>query len=123
MCRHATGTVEDYVLEAIDKGFDSIGFSEHAPWDELINRSERMYKSDYPLYLRQLYDVREEYKRRIDVFIGLEVEFFQNKTDFYEKYLKQVTFRYLLKLLPQYFLKLRSQNLINYLVLLQNVVW
>ncbi len=92
LCRHASGTVEDYVLEAIDKGFDSIGFSEHAPWDELINRSERMYKSDYPLYLRQLHEVREEYRRRIDVFIGLEVEFFQNRTSFYEKYQKELDY-------------------------------
>ncbi len=32
LCRHATGTIEDYVKEAIRLNFDAIGFTDHAPW-------------------------------------------------------------------------------------------
>ena len=31
-CGHATGTDEDYVLAAIEQGFDELGFSDHVPW-------------------------------------------------------------------------------------------
>ena len=31
-CGHATGTGEDYVLAAIEQGFDELGFSDHVPW-------------------------------------------------------------------------------------------
>lgn len=92
LCRHATGTAEDYVLKAIENGFDSLGFSEHAPWEELNNRSDRMFKDDYPLYLRQILDVKRKYRHRIDVFTGLEIEFFHHKDDFYKKYNKEVDY-------------------------------
>ena len=31
-CQHANGTVEDYVREAIAKGFDILGMSDHVPY-------------------------------------------------------------------------------------------
>lgn len=30
-CKHATGTLEDVVLEAIRQGFDTFGLTEHVP--------------------------------------------------------------------------------------------
>lgn len=30
-CAHASGTLEDVVLEAIDQGFEVFGLSEHVP--------------------------------------------------------------------------------------------
>ena len=30
-CRHATGTEEEYVLAAIDRGLKILGFSDHTP--------------------------------------------------------------------------------------------
>ena len=32
-CFHAVGTDEEYVVEAINAGFDEIGFSDHSPWN------------------------------------------------------------------------------------------
>ena len=31
-CGHATGTDEEYVLAAIEQGFDELVFSDHVPW-------------------------------------------------------------------------------------------
>ena len=31
-CGHAEGTDEEYVLAAIERGFDEMGFSDHVPW-------------------------------------------------------------------------------------------
>ena len=32
-CNHANGTMEEYILKAIDLGIDIFGFSDHAPMD------------------------------------------------------------------------------------------
>ena len=34
-CGHATGTIENYILEAIDKNLDEIGITDHFPVDVL----------------------------------------------------------------------------------------
>ena len=34
LCGHAGGTAEDYVLEAVEHGFEELGFSDHAPFDK-----------------------------------------------------------------------------------------
>lgn len=31
-CHHAKGTDEEYVIKAIENGYDLIGFSDHAPY-------------------------------------------------------------------------------------------
>lgn len=31
-CMHASGSDEDYVLAAIEGGYEEIGFSDHSPW-------------------------------------------------------------------------------------------
>lgn len=66
---------EEMILEAINRGFDSIGFSEHT----------YMYFSSYPYqltvenmqnYKKEILELKEKYKGQIDIFCGLEVEYF-----------------------------------------------
>ncbi|HOO44106.1 MAG TPA: histidinol-phosphatase, partial [Bacillota bacterium] len=92
LCRHATGTIDDYVKEAIKLGFDSIGFSDHAPWDELIDRSVRMYASDYKTYLHQLKNAIKTYKGQIKIYKGLEIEYFNGKNERYVELLKDLDY-------------------------------
>ena len=35
LCKHAGGTIEEYVLEAVDKGFDILGMSDHLPYKDV----------------------------------------------------------------------------------------
>lgn len=92
LCRHATGTIEDYVKEAIRLGFDGIGFSDHPPWDALIDRSLRMFKDEYPIYLKELDDAIKQYGDRIHIYKGLEIEYFQNQSDRYQHLLKDLDY-------------------------------
>ena len=92
LCRHAEGTVEDYVKEAIRLGFKEIGISDHAPWIELIDRSVRMYKSDYPIYKRELKEAIKKYSDKIKIYKGLEIEYFKNADDYYKKLLKDMDY-------------------------------
>jgi len=92
LCRHAKGTIEDYVQEAINLGFDSIGITDHAPWKELIDRSLRMRLLDYPIYLKQLEEAVVKFKNKIKIHKGLEIEYFSNKEKHYESLLKDIDY-------------------------------
>lgn len=92
LCRHATGTIDEYVEEAIRLGFDSLGMSDHAPWKALVNRSERMIGSDYPIYKKQLEAAIIKYKDKIKIYRGLEIEYFYNKEQVYKNYLKEMDY-------------------------------
>ena len=70
-------TPEEIVLKAIEKGFHSIGFSEHT----------YMPFSDYPYqmtveetqdYKAEIAVLKEKYKNEIDIFCGLEYELFSD---------------------------------------------
>lgn len=92
LCRHASGTIEDYVKEAIRLGFHSLGMSDHAPWKELIDRSVRMHMKDYPVYLRDLEEAIKKYSNQIKIYKGLEIEYFKNKNSHYENLLKDLDY-------------------------------
>ncbi len=82
-CGHASGDVEDYVLEGIKKGYKIIGISDHGPLpDYLFDRMSMEEKGDY---LRSILLAKAKYRGEIDIFAGLELEYFEEFNDYYEK--------------------------------------
>ena len=77
-------TAEELVLFAIEKGFDSLGFSEHS----------NMQYSTYPhqltadramLYRKEIRALKEKYRGQIDLFCGLEFDFYsEDDTEDYD---------------------------------------
>ncbi len=92
LCRHATGSVEDYVKKAIELGFESIGMSDHAPFPELTARSIRMYPKDYPEYIRQCDATITKYSDRIKIYKALEIEYFPKHDEMYRKLLGEIDY-------------------------------
>lgn len=78
-CLHAVGNDEDYVKAAIDASFSSIGFSDHTPWpyEPGFVSSMRMRESELEDYVSSVCMLREKYKDKIDIHIGLECEYFR----------------------------------------------
>ncbi|QWC00699.1 histidinol-phosphatase [Mycoplasmatota bacterium] len=76
LCKHAIGTVEDYVIKAIENGFQAIGISDHAPLDFLEERSVRMAVKDYPKYIQELKHAIVHYLEYILIYRSLEIEYF-----------------------------------------------
>ena len=77
-CRHATGSDEDYVLAAIKAGYTKLGFSDHNPfpytgkWAEVDVREMRMHEFDE--YRESVLGLKEKYKDKIEIVLGLECE-------------------------------------------------
>lgn len=76
LCKHADGTLEEYVLHAISIGLDEIGLSDHTPmpdqWDLSVRMTEEQFWSEYAPTVLAL---KEKYKGKITVKFGLEGDF------------------------------------------------
>lgn len=71
-------SAENMVLAAIEKGGGSIGFSEHSYVffeDELYS----MTPSDTPLYINEVNALKEKYSDQIEIFLGLERDYFTSE--------------------------------------------
>ncbi len=84
-CRHASGTLREYVEKAIELQLSTIGLSTHFPYGYLDNLNGIPYK-EYAMDLSELDEffnnaesLREEFVIDIKVKIGFEVDFFEDK--------------------------------------------
>ena len=77
-CQHAKGAEEEYVLAAIEGGFDVLGFSDHTPHHYTTDyvSGMRMHESELPDYIAKVREAGERHKDRIRVLCGLECEYF-----------------------------------------------
>ena len=68
---------EEMIKTAIEKGGTSIGFSEHAyiPFDKEYS----MRVKDIPAYVKEINELKEKYKGIIDVFLGVEADYYAEK--------------------------------------------
>ena len=75
-CGHATGTEEEYVLAAIENGYEKLGFSDHTPFPYeggYVNRT-KMLPEQLPGYIETVLSLKEKYKDSIEILLGLECE-------------------------------------------------
>lgn len=66
---------EEIVLEAIARGFDSVGFSEHT-YMPFSDYPYQMTVEDMPKYEREIRALARKYSDKIKIFCGLEYEFY-----------------------------------------------
>ena len=74
-CHHAKGTDEEYVIKAIENGYDLIGFSDHAPYlfPNGYVSSFRMLPSDAQNYADSIKELREKYKGKLILSLALSL--------------------------------------------------
>lgn len=65
-------TPEEMVLTAIEKGFDYIGFSDHAPMD--FDDGCAMALEKMQTYSHEILRLKEKYKDQITIYLGLEMD-------------------------------------------------
>lgn len=73
LCNHATGTMEQYVEQAIKQGTDIFGFSDHAPMD--FDTKYRMGFDDMMRYEDNIKRLKDKYQDKIEILSAYEVDF------------------------------------------------
>ena len=88
-CGHALNTPEEMIKAAIDKGFSSIGISEHYGKNE---KGEWFWHSikDPKGYYQDFLKAKEKYKDKIEILLGFEMDV--QKYDYEETYKEILTY-------------------------------
>ena len=98
LCKHAVGSIEDYIRRAIQLNLNVIGVSDHFPYEYLS--SEILSLKDIPYegyampsnnlesYINQLDHLREKYVNQIHVRSAFEIDFFRHQDHLLNNYLK-----------------------------------
>lgn len=71
---------EDYVLAAVRKGFSAIGFTSHAPVPFCTDWT--MKPENLDKYIENINDLKKKYKNQIQIYTGLETDFYPGSADF-----------------------------------------
>ena len=90
LCNHATGTPEEFIQKAIQKGIKIYGFADHAPME--FDYEYRMGFEDMSKYEKEIKNLKEKYKDKIEILTGYEVDF----TPFVDKRVLQREVDYLI---------------------------
>ena len=86
LCNHAKGTMEEYVVRAIEGGIKHMGFSDHIPF-VCANGQQSTYRvatEDGRAYVERVLALADKYKEYIDIIAGFEMEYYPH--DFQRMY-------------------------------------
>ena len=77
-CNHAAGDEKQYVENALAAGLEILGFSDHSPYifPAGYYSNFRMKPEQLPGYVETVLKLREEYKGKIEIPLGLELEYY-----------------------------------------------
>ena len=97
-CMHAIGSEEEYILVAISAGYTELGFSDHTPWhyESGYHATMRMDESQLEDYVHTLSVLRDKYKDKISIKIGLECEYFEDKMEWLKDQLEKYKLDYII---------------------------
>lgn len=82
-CNHASGECKEYVESALQQGVDIFGFACHAPME--FDKKYRMGLSELESYINEIRALAVEYRDRIDLKVGLEVDYIYKKEHLLEQ--------------------------------------
>lgn len=98
-CNHADGAERDYIARALEAGFQKLGFSDHTPYffdKPDYYSSFRMRPEQLPDYVDTLLALREEFRDRITLYLGLEAEYYPRLFPKLLDYLRQFPLDYMI---------------------------
>lgn len=99
-CNHAEGKISDYIEAAIAKEIDVIGISDHSPFfyseQDALFPNIAMKKSEFKDYINEVLSLKEKYKDKIEVLLGIESDYFPEHVDLYKNIYKKYPFDYII---------------------------
>jgi len=99
-CGHAKGTIEDYILSALENGLEEIGISDHSPLyfreGDDPGPGSAMAKSELPEYVDEVFALREKYQGQIVVRLGIESDYIEGMEEEYAAIYAKYPFDYII---------------------------
>jgi len=95
-CGHAEGELEEYVLEALGKGFLEIGFSAHLPKVVDPDPYHAMLENRLPDYVALVEHLQIKYRGNISIKLGIEADYFPGLEEKTRELLAKYPFDYVL---------------------------
>lgn len=99
-CGHATGTLREYVTAAIENNLQIIGLADHLPLfaeqEDHPSPGGCMAKSEFPNYVNEVLQLKQEFAGKIDVLLGIEADFILDCLGLYRKILASYPFDYVI---------------------------
>ena len=95
-CGHASKDIEDYVVKAIECGYQKYGVSDHVFLKGIIEPKVRGDFSCLEDYISTFNKVKNKYHNDIEMFLGFECECSDYFLDYYKYLLKERHFDYLI---------------------------
>jgi histidinol-phosphatase (PHP family) len=114
-CGHASGEDEQYVLAAIEHGYDILGFSDHVFVPGL--EKEPGMRGEYSQlgeYCDSINNLKVKYKDKIKILVGFECEYFPELDSYYRELLTSKTVDYLI--LGQHYLTYNKKHIYEYIL-------
>lgn len=104
-CKHAVGEDREYVESAIRQGIQVLGFSDHIPvsLENDTIQNVRMSFGEVEGYFDSFLQLKQEYRKDIDIHIGFEGEYFPSVFEEQMSCLRDYPVEYVI--LGQHFLK------------------
>jgi len=88
------GAIEEYILSAIQKNIQSIGFTSHCPLP--FENKWSMDNEKLPSYINELQHLKEKYQSQIEIYTSLEIDFIDGVSGVNSELLKDLPLDYTL---------------------------
>ena len=81
MCCHAFGEMEEYVNAAVERGIKIFGFAAHSPWMPQDDEKMALSYQEVDFYITEVKRLQKKYADKIDILLGMEMDFLPDHTD------------------------------------------
>ncbi len=95
LCKHATGTPDEYFQKAVDCGYQHMAISDHMPLSEELKLRITSRRMNFDEYKNEYLPLLERSKNKfkgICTSSALEAEYFEEMLDYYTSFLEDVDF-------------------------------
>ena len=96
LCKHAAGPMEDYIERGIELGLHEIGFSDHNPLPGGRSSNVRMAEAELDYYVERVTELRFRYRGKINVMLGLEMDYLEGLEDYLAQQLTRYPWDYVI---------------------------
>ena len=95
LCKHATGSPQEYLEEAHKKGLKTIGFSDHCPVPVGFDPMYRMKVNQFSKYIDMINELKDN-SYGINVLFGMEVDWVPDRMEEVYAFLDSINYDYLI---------------------------